>query len=98
MSERKVLIVGSFALEVTVDDAAPADVLSRASQPGFPYWQRNGEPLTRSQTVDHLAHNAVTNGVTDLAQLDGWADLERGVTSMRVTEVTVDRWIAEGLA
>ena len=96
MADRKVLVVGSFALAVTITDDAPADVLERASMPGFPYWQANGQPLTRSQLVDHLAHNALRNGVADLSQLDGWGDLEPGVATMAVTELEVDRWLAEG--
>jgi len=40
---------------------------------------------------DHLAYNAIVNGVTDASRLDGWAELERGELTMRVREATVER-------
>lgn len=85
-----ITIHGDFELEVTIASDTPDDVLTRASEPGFPYWQMNGEPLTADQTLEHLAHNALRNGVTDLSDLDGWADLLPGMATMRVTDLEVD--------
>lgn len=86
----EIRIAGGFELLISLSDECPPDVITRASEPGFPYWQHNGEPLTFEQTIEHLAHNALSNGVTDLSDLDGWADLDRGVATMRVTDVEPD--------
>lgn len=87
---RELQIRGDFELTIKFASDAPDDVLTRASDPGFPYWQMNGEPLTADQTLEHLAHNALRNGVTDLSDLDGWADLLPGMATMAVTDLDVD--------
>ena len=40
---------------------------------------------SEADLLAHLAYNATFNGVTDASRLDGWADLERGQITMRVT-------------
>ena len=40
--------------------------------------------VTEDQLRDHLAYNAVFNGVEDASRLDGYADLECGKVTMRV--------------
>lgn len=88
----KIDIVGSYHLTIEVPDDQP-DIFARAADPSdFPYWNRDGSGLTKSQLIDHLAHNAVSNGVQSLDVLDGFGDLVG--TTVRVDEVEVDRWLA----
>lgn len=70
--------VGSV-VSIFVSDDAPDDVLSRTGLPDFPYRFR-----FPNDVYEHLAYNAVANGVEDANRLDGWADLEPGVLTMRV--------------
>lgn len=78
---------------VTIDpaDNAPADWLTRVTGSDFPYKQFSGEPFTEQDGLDMLAYNAVSNGVEDASRLDGWGDLERGMLTMRVQDVEVER-------
>lgn len=45
---------------------------------------------TREDVLEHFASNAVRNGVEDASRLDGWADLDPGVVTMRVDTVDLD--------
>ena len=45
------------------------------------------EQNDRNSVLDHLAFNAVVNGIEDASRLDGWGDLERDQLTMHV-----DRW------
>jgi hypothetical protein len=47
--------------------------------------------VTQDQLLDHLAYNALVNGVTDASRLDGWGDLERGALTMCVREAVIER-------
>lgn len=40
--------------------------------------------VTEDEVLEHLAYNAIFNGVEDASRLDGWGDLERGKITMRV--------------
>ena len=40
--------------------------------------------------LSHLAWNCLHNGYRDASQMDGWADLERGVVTMRNERTTWD--------
>lgn len=40
--------------------------------------------VTEDDIYEHLAYNAVFNGVEDASRLDGWADLNWGDLTMRV--------------
>ncbi len=52
-------------------------------------WRNVYYPLrTREDVLEHLAYNALIHGVEDASRLDGWADLPRGVLTMRVDRVT----------
>lgn len=41
--------------------------------------------------VEHLAYNAVVNGVGDAKSLDGWVDLEPKSVTMTISDVQADR-------
>lgn len=75
---------------IEVSDEAPTDWLSRVTDDDFPYRRWNGEPLTEDEGLNHLAYNAVANGVDDASRLDGWGDLERGMVVLWVTGVEHD--------
>jgi hypothetical protein len=56
-------------------------------------WQDHLYPLrTRDEVLEHLAYNALANGVGDAARLDGWADMPRDVTTMRVDYANLE-WV-----
>lgn len=85
MSELRYDVDAFAKVSIFVSDEAPADVISRATQPDFPY----RIPDTDA-TLRHLAYNAVANGVEDANRLDGWADLDFGILTMRVEVVDTE--------
>src|SRR4051812_3202968 len=38
---------------------------------------------TEDDVLDHWAYNAVANGVVDVCELDGWADVPAGTVTLR---------------
>lgn len=44
-------------------------------------------PMTVEEVMQHLAYNAIANGIEDASRLDGWADLPPDVLTMSVEEV-----------
>lgn len=49
-------------------------------------WRGNGFGLVdQEDLIQNLVWNALANGVNDASRMDGWADLERGDITMRVT-------------
>lgn len=72
----------SARVTIAVADDAPGDVISRGTDEDFPYRIPDAAAV-----LEHLAYNAVANGVEDANRLDGWADLESGVLTMRVEDV-----------
>lgn len=44
---------------------------------------------TRDEVLEHLAFNAVANGIGDASRLDGWADLAYGAVDMDVLDASV---------
>jgi hypothetical protein len=54
-------------------------------------WRNVYYPLrTPDDVLEHLAYNAIVNGVEDASRLDGWADLSPRVVTMRVTDADLD--------
>lgn len=81
-------------VQIIPDDNAPSDWLSRVTTADFPYKRLTAggtRPLMRREGLEHLAYNAVANGIEDANRLDGWADLENGALTMRVMFVEVTR-------
>lgn len=74
---------------ITASDDAPADWLTRVTRDDFPYRHMDGSALSEREGLEHLAYNAVANGVEDASRLDGWSDLDRGVLTMRVLDIEV---------
>lgn len=69
---------------ITVEDQ---DVLDRITGDGGEEWRSRFYDLhTAEDVAEHLAFNAVTNGVHDVRRLEGWADVE----SDRAVTVDVD--------
>jgi hypothetical protein len=67
---------------VTINDP---DVIGRVTGPKGDEWRSYAYKLhTRDEVLGHLAYNAVANGITSVANLDGWADLSRHDTLMDV--------------
>lgn len=78
-------------VEIEASDTAPNDWLTRVTTVDFPYHHWSGRALTEREGLEHLAFNAISNGVEDASRLDGWGDLERDVVTMRVTGAEADR-------
>jgi hypothetical protein len=47
---------------------------------------------TPTKVYEHLAFNAIRNGISDAQALDGWADLEVGDCEMEITDVDPEGW------
>lgn len=77
-------------VEIEASDSAPNDWLTRVTTADFPYRRWDG-PFTERDGLEHLAFNAISNGIEDASRLDGWGDLERDMVTMRVTGVETDR-------
>lgn len=95
-------------LAVEIDIAEGADTIERVvenrDEDGVPQpvgkgkrgWQDVMYRLeTAEEVLQHLAFNCVANGITDVARLDGWADLTDGQTTMWVDRASVDYWPSE---
>lgn len=89
----------SVVVEVTVnDDDVITRVLDNHDDQGRPQpigsgngWQDYLYKLgSRDEVLHMLAYNCVANGVNDANRLDGWADLERDVATMRVDSADLD--------
>ena len=79
--ERSVRFIVS---RVTIDmrDYEPMD---RVVGPNGQEWRDHLYNLhTEADVLDHWAYNAAANGVTDVSQLDGWADVPPGVVTFSV--------------
>lgn len=72
---------------ITIDETkAPADLFTRAQDEDFKriyYSDLADEDAVRK----HWAHNAIANNIQDVSRLDGWAELPRGVVTMRIADV-----------
>lgn len=79
------------SVTITPAEDAPADWLTRVSSGDFPYRSWDGSPLSAEEGLEHLAYNAVANGVEDASRLDGWGDLDAGMLTLRVHDVEAER-------
>jgi hypothetical protein len=74
----------STTVRVTINND---DVIERITGPRGDEWRAAFYPLhTRDDVINHLAFNAITNGVTRARTLEGWADLADDAATMDVTE------------
>lgn len=76
-------------VEINIVDREP---IERVTGPNGDGWR---EVLyktlkTEDDVLKHWAFNAVQNNVSDISQLDGWADLNPGVVTMRVDVADVE--------
>lgn len=78
---REVEVEIKATVEIIVDDDAPKDWLSRVTDHDFPYRMK-----TENAGLEHLAFNATVNGVRDANDLDGWADVLRGMVRVNVKQ------------
>jgi hypothetical protein len=63
-----------------------SDAITRITGPDGDEWRTHmyRHIKTREDVLRHWAHNAVANGVTDVSDLDGWADVRRGTVTFLV--------------
>jgi hypothetical protein len=82
-NQHEVSVMADVKITITVPDA-----IERVTGPSGDEWRASFYDLhTEDDVLDHLAYNAVSNGIEDASRLDGWADLERGDVTMFVTRV-----------
>jgi hypothetical protein len=63
------------------------DVIERVTGPKGDEWRSQMYNLhTKEDVIQHLAYNALVNGVGHASKLEGWADLPEGAATMSVRE------------
>jgi hypothetical protein len=68
-----------------VIDIRDREPIERVTGPGGDEWRAHLYPLrTEDDVLDHWAYNAAMNGVVDVCQLDGWADVPAETVTFRV--------------
>lgn len=80
----------STAVQITVQ--SETDAIERITGPHGDEWRAQMYPLhTRNDVLNHLAINAATSGVTDISELDGWADVSPGEITAQIVGSEVER-------
>lgn len=84
LSKRQVETVA--VVEITINDREPVE---RVTGPDGDEWRRQvyGEIRTEQDVLNHWASNAIRNGVEDVSELDGWADVPARTVTMTVSDV-----------
>lgn len=85
MSDQREVTVTAY-VKITVND--PEAVTRVTGDDGDEWRSMFYDLYTEEDVYNHLAYNAVANGIEDASRLDGWADLQRGAVTMIVTDVT----------
>jgi len=83
---RVITTEATVQVEITIADNAPTDVFSRMWEDADCYESLYGV-MTEDEVLDHLTFNCIDNWVEDASRLDGWADLEKGMLTMKISEV-----------
>lgn len=74
---------------VTINDREP---IERVIGPNGDEWRRQAYPLrSEREVLNHWAYNAIANGIVDVCQLDGWADVPAETVTFDVRDV---EWVA----
>lgn len=82
MSARGFTIDVGVRVEVDIHDA---DVIERITGSGGDEWRSQFYPLhDAADVMEHIAFNAILNGVTDVSRLEGWGDLPSTAASITV--------------
>jgi hypothetical protein len=90
-------VTTTTAVEITINDREP---IERCLGDAGKEWREHmgagrdeGQNLTEEDVLKHWAFNASSNNIWDISELDGWADVEKGVVTMRaeVIDVEVER-------
>lgn len=83
---KEITTESTVQVTISIADTAPPDVLSRMWEDPECYESLYGR-MSEDEVLDHLTFNCISNGVEDAKRLDGWADLETGMLTMKVVEV-----------
>ncbi|HTE62620.1 MAG TPA: hypothetical protein VK631_19845 [Solirubrobacteraceae bacterium] len=72
-------------VRITVNDREP---IERVTGPNGDEWRAHMYDLrTEEDVFEHWARNALANGVVDVCQLDGWADVSAETVTLAVWDV-----------
>lgn len=71
------------SVRIDIRDREP---IERVTGPNGDEWRAHMYPSikTEDDVFEHWAYNAATWGLTDVSQLDGWADVPAGVVTFTV--------------
>lgn len=82
---RSLQVYGTLVVEF---NNPPEDWITRV---GTREWRDSFYDMEEAADVyEHLAYNAIANGVTDISVLDGWGDIERGAIRFHVEDLDFD--------
>jgi hypothetical protein len=83
MSEQKYAVTLTIYATVTVHDP---EVIERVTGPGGGEWRGQFYRTVESaeDVVEHFVFNAVTNGIYDIGELDGWADVVDSADAVKI--------------
>jgi hypothetical protein len=85
MSDFEYTAVAMGEVKIRVSANAPDDLFTRMASGDLPASLYG--VMDRVRVFEHWTYNAIRNGVTDVSQLDGWADMDRGLVTLDVTDV-----------
>lgn len=72
-------------VRITINDPEP---IERVTGPNGPEWRSQLYDLrTEGDVLEHWANNAIRNGIVDVCQLDGWADVPAETVTFCVSHV-----------
>lgn len=81
-SKRGVDVEMAATVHITINDREP---IERVTGRDGDEWREQMYPLhTEDDVLEHWASNAVRNGVVDVCQLDGWADVPAETVTFQV--------------
>jgi hypothetical protein len=89
MPEIKNVTVTS-TVEITINDREPIERC--LGDAGREWREHSGSSpnITEDDVLQHWAYNAAANDTTDVSELDGWADVPKGVVTMRAQMLDVE--------
>lgn len=85
MTDSLFSVVATIYVTVKIHDP---DVIARVVGASGDEWRSQFYPMiaTAENVAEHLAFNAISNGVHDISRLDGWADLDASAATVEVDD------------
>lgn len=90
MSFRVIPVTMTVYATVVIQDEEP---FTRVTGPGGDEWRSQFYDLhTEEDVAEHFVFNAVANGIYDVSDLEGWADVQKGAVRIEIdsTDLSAD--------